>query len=70
MIDQLQAATTILRLGSSSLDSELLLLLSLLLLLLVVCMVPEFSFFPVESNLISLVDRSCCCCSTQRLQPQ
>jgi hypothetical protein len=35
VIDQLQAATTILRLGSSSLDSELLLLLSLLLLLLV-----------------------------------
>jgi hypothetical protein len=33
-------------------------------------MVPEFSFFLGESNLISLVGRSCCCCcSTQRLQP-
>lgn len=50
MIDQLQAATTNLRLGSSSLDSELLLLLSLLLLLLV-CMVPEFSFFLVFFSL-------------------
>ncbi len=45
VIDQLQGATTNLRLGSSSLDSELLLLSSLLLLL--VCMVPEFSFFLV-----------------------
>ncbi len=50
VIDQLQAATTNLRLGSASLDSELLLLLSLLLLLLV-CMVPEFSFFLVFFSL-------------------